>query len=262
MDFSDKIILVSGGTSGIGAATARAFAREGATVVINGRDAERAASVTEDAVGLYGKIIFIRADLRKSGSAESVVRGTFNRFGSIDVLVNNAGILHRCGTLDTKPEQWHETMDLNLNAAFFMSRAAARLMKESGGGAIVNVSSELGLFADAGTVSYCVSKAAMLQMTRAFALDLAPYGIRVNAVAPGETRTAMLTSALRSRGYNLEKGLSRLAMRVPLNRVAMPCEIAEVILFLASQDASYITGATLSADGGTSAAGPGGVNDD
>ncbi|MDP6603357.1 MAG: SDR family oxidoreductase [Rhodospirillales bacterium] len=262
MDFSGKAVLVTGGTSGIGAATAKAFAGAGAAVVITGRNSGRAADVIASAADASGEITFLEADLREPGIAENVVADSLERLGRLDVLVNNAGVLHRFGTLETTPEQWHETMAVNLNAVFFLSRAAAQQMKEQGEGTIVNVSSELGRFADVGTVSYCVTKAAIVQLTRALALDLAGFGIRVNAVAPGETHTAMLESAVRKRGYTIDQGLARFAGRVPLGRVANPDEIADVILFLASDDASYITGATLSADGGTSAAGPGGAAED
>ena len=262
MDFTGKAVLVTGGTSGIGAATALAFAGAGAAVLFSGRDAGRAAGVIASAADATGPIAFIEADLREPGIAERLVAETLERLGRLDVLVNNAGVLHRYGTLETTPAQWHETMAVNLNAVFFLSRAAAKAMKAQGGGAIVNVSSELGRFADAGTVSYCVTKAAVVQLTRALALDLAAFGIRVNAIAPGETHTAMLESAVRKRGYTVAEGLARFAGRVPLNRVADPDEIADAILFLASDDASYVTGATLSADGGTSAAGPGGATED
>jgi NAD(P)-dependent dehydrogenase (short-subunit alcohol dehydrogenase family) len=262
MDFTGKTVLVTGGTSGIGAATAKAFAGAGAAVLFTGRDAGRAAGVIASAADATGEIAFVEADLREPGIAERLVAESLERLGRLDVLVNNAGVLHRYGTLETTPAQWHETMAVNLNAVFFLSRAAAKAMKAQGGGAIVNVSSELGRFADAGTVSYCVTKAAVVQLTRALALDLAAFGIRVNAVAPGETHTAMLESAVRKRGYTVAEGLARFAGRVPLNRVADPDEIADAILFLASDDASYVTGATLSADGGTSAAGPGGATED
>ena len=147
-------------------------------------------------------------------------------------------------------------------APFFLSRAAARGMKAQGGGAIVNVSSELGLYADAGTTSYCTTKGALVQLTRAMALDFAAEKIRINCVCPGRTLTPLLVGAMTQWGVSLEEGLARRREWMPMKRIAEADEIARVILFLASDDASFVTGATLSADGGTSIAGPGGAASD
>ncbi|MGH6953217.1 MAG: SDR family NAD(P)-dependent oxidoreductase, partial [Alphaproteobacteria bacterium] len=214
------------------------------------------------AAGASGASVeFIQGDLKDARFCDRLVEEARVRMGRLDVLVNNAGILHRVGALETTDEQWLETMAVNLNAVFFLSRAAARVMKAQGGGAIVNVASELGVFADKGATAYCASKGAIVQLTRAMALDLARDNIRVNAVCPGEVHTQMLEKAVADRGMTLEEGLRRLGRRVPIRRVSKPREIAATILFLASDDASYVTGTALSADGGTSAAGPGGVVD-
>ena len=259
MNFTGKTALVTGATSGIGAAIAAAFARAGATVMVTGRDAKRGQTVVRDinAAG-GGQADFLAADLTSpSAAADHAVAATVKRFGRLDILVNNAGAMHRVGTLDTTDAQWGETMAVNLHAVFFLTRAAGRVMKDQRSGAIVNVASELGLFADAGITAYCVSKAAVVSLTRSTALDLVEWGIRVNCIAPGETRTAMMESGIRQRGMTLEQGIARFAGRVPMKRIGEPDEIARSVLFLASDDASYITGTTLSADGGTSAAGPG-----
>ena len=145
MRFDGRCVLVTGATSGIGAATAKAFAAEGASVVISGRNAERAAGVIAEAGETPAAIVFIAADLRDESAYETLIADATDRLGRLDVLVNNAGILHRAGSLETTPEQWAEAMSVNVNAPFFLSRAAARGMKAQGGGAIVNVSSELGL---------------------------------------------------------------------------------------------------------------------
>ena len=262
MRFDGRCVLVTGATSGIGAATAKAFAAEGASVVISGRNAERAAGVIAEAGETPAAIVFIAADLRDESAYETLIADATDRLGRLDVLVNNAGILHRAGSLETTPEQWAEAMAVNVNAPFFLSRAAARGMKAQGGGAIVNVSSELGLYADAGTTSYCASKGALVQLTRAMALDFAAEKIRINCVCPGRTLTPLLVGAMTQWGVSLEEGLARRREWMPMKRIAEADEIARVILFLASDDASFVTGATLSADGGTSIAGPGGAASD
>ena len=263
MDFANRCVIVTGATSGIGAATAVAFAGAGARVMVTGRNQARGAETVArcEAAGA-ADAVFLRADLHAPAACRQVIDEAAARFGRIDVLVNNAGMLHRVGTLETSDDQWLETMAVNVNAVFFLSRAAARIMADQGGGAIVNVSSELGKFADSGTVSYTTSKAAVIQITKAMALDLAKQNIRVNAICPGEVHTAMLASAAHQRGMTVDQALARFGARVPIGRVGRPEEIARCILFLASDDASFVTGAALSADGGTTAAGPGGAAED
>ena len=257
MTFEAKSVLITGGTTGIGAALARAFAGAGASVMITGRDRGRGEGVVGEARDAGGVADFVEADLTHPGACETVVERTRQHFGALHVLVNNAAVHHRFGTLETGDEHWLETMTVNVNAVFFLSRAAANAMKAGGGGSIVNIASQLGLYAQAGKVSYCVSKAAVIQMTRAMALDLAPHGIRVNAVGAGITRTEMLERGIRERGETVETGLRRMGARTPLGRVALPAEIADAALFLASGAASYVTGACLSVDGGNAASGPG-----
>ena len=198
MTFEAKSVLITGGTTGIGAALARAFASAGASVMITGRDRGRGEGVVGEARDAGGVADFVEADLTHPGACETVVERTRQHFGALHVLVNNAAVHHRFGTLETGDEHWLETMTVNVDAVFFLSRAAANAMKAGGGGAIVNIASQLGLYAHAGKVSYCVSKAAVIQMTRAMALDLAPHGIRVNAVGAGITRTEMLERGIRN----------------------------------------------------------------
>lgn len=254
--FAAKSALITGGSRGIGAALARAFANAGASVMITGRDRGRGQGVVGDIRDAGGVAEFVAADLAHSGAWETVVESARQRYGALDVLVNNAAVHHRFGTLETGDEHWLETMSVNVNAVFFLSRAAAIAMKAGGGGSIVNIASQLGLYAHAGKVSYCTSKAAVVQMTRAMALDVAPHGIRVNAVCAGITRTEMLEKGIRERGETVDAGLRRLGARTPLGRVAVPDDIAGAALFLASDAASYITGACLSVDGGNAASGP------
>jgi len=262
MDFEGKTVLITGGAGGIGSASAMEFASRGAQVAIADLDTARGAQVKGELEKTGATAHFLEVDLSQRDSYVSLIETALERMGRLDVLVNNAGILFRVGTPETTPEMWYETLDVNLSAPFFLSQRAAIAMKEQGGGAIVNLSSELGIYADAGTVSYCVSKAGIVQLTKAMALDFARDNIRINAVAPGETHTLMTEDAIRQRGMTLEQGLARFARRVPLRKVGKPQEIANLIVFLASDAASFITGTTVSADGGTSAAGPGGVADD
>jgi NAD(P)-dependent dehydrogenase (short-subunit alcohol dehydrogenase family) len=256
LDFSQKKVLVTGSTSGIGAATALAFAGAGADVMITGRDTARGEAARAEAERARTRVAFMAADLGEPSACEILVAETHATLGGLDVLVNNAGVSYRFGALETSDEHWQAVLDINVNAVFFLSRAAGRLMRDQQSGAIVNNASELGLFAEPGKFSYCVTKAAVVQMTRNFALDLAPYGVRVNAVAPGDTRTPLREAKLVEMGLELDRGFELMALRTPLGRVATPDEIARTILFLASDDASFVTGAILSVDGGTAATGP------
>ena len=257
MDFSGSSVVVTGGASGIGAATAAAFTAAGARVLAVDRDAE---ALFRLAASPPGRIERLVADVGDPDACDNVIAEAARCFGRLDVLVNNAGILVRKGFLETTDEEWRQTMAVNVNASFFLARAAGRVVRDQGGGgAIVNVASELGLCAVKGAFAYAASKGAVVQLTRALALDFAEFGIRVNAVAPGRIQTPMLESALRARGWSIDEGLAHYATAVPMGRIGRPDEIANAILFLASADASYITGTTLSADGGDQAAGPAGV---
>jgi NAD(P)-dependent dehydrogenase (short-subunit alcohol dehydrogenase family) len=262
VDFSEKAVLVTGATRGIGTAIAKAFARAGAHVTITARELARGWAVRQELEQAGATFDVIEADLSATRGYDEIVAAARERLGRLDVLVNNAAVIPRdraVGIIETTDDEWFETMTVNVDAVFGLSQAAARVMKDQGAGTIVNISSEMGVFADAVAIPYAVSKAAVIQMTRAMALDLAPFGIRVNAVAPGETRTAMMEEGLRARGIDVDEGLRRLAGRVPLKRIASVDEVAASVLFIASDAASYITGAVLAHDGGTTATGPGGT---
>ncbi|MSO53758.1 MAG: SDR family oxidoreductase [Rhodospirillales bacterium] len=256
MKFSGKSVVVTGGAAGIGAATVIAFAKAGGNVLAVDRDAKALDGLKAPTGGRIDRFV---ADIGTPEACDGVIAEALRRAGRIDVLVNNAGILFRKGFLETTDDEWRQTMAINANAPFFLARAAARAMRTSGGGAIVNVASELGLFAIKGAFAYSASKAAVIQMTRALALDFAEFKIRVNAVAPGRIHTGMLEAAIIARGGEIQQGVANAARMVPMGRVGQPEEIAQAILFLASDDASYVTGTTLSADGGDQASGPAGV---
>ncbi|MCC7275326.1 MAG: SDR family oxidoreductase [Alphaproteobacteria bacterium] len=253
MTLAGKVALVTGATSGIGAACVREFATCGAAVMLAGRDAGRAAALIAELALPPARAGFVALDVRERARCDAAVAATVARFGRVDVLVNSAGIIHRGDALHTSDAAWLDVIAVNLSGTFWMCRAAIAAMRESGGGAIVNVASDWGLVAGKGHVAYCASKAGVVNMSRALALDHAADGIRVNAVCPGEVRTPMLASGLAHRGFDPDEGMAALGATIPVGRVSEPAEQARAIRFLASGDASYVTGAAISVDGGSTA---------
>lgn len=257
MIFAGKAVLVTGSTTGIGEACAHAFAESGAKVMVTGRREASGRAVVDAIRAAGGSAEFAAADLRAAGACDRLVVDTVQRLGGLDVLVNNAGILYTADAPGTSDEQWLDTMAVNVNALFYVSRAAVRHMQQSGGGAIVNIASEWGLNGEANHVAYCASKGAVLQITRCMALDHARDHIRVNSVCPGEIHTRMVDDILAKRGGDPARNLRELAAGIPMRRLAQPAEVARCVHFLASHLASYVTGAALSVDGGNDAtAGP------
>jgi meso-butanediol dehydrogenase / (S,S)-butanediol dehydrogenase / diacetyl reductase len=257
MSFQGKIALVTGSTTGIGEACAHVLAEAGAAVMITGRNKERGAKVLTSLREAGAKTEFIQADLREGNACEKLVEDTIRLLGGLHVLVNNAGILYTANSIETTNEQWLDTMAVNVNAVFYMSRAAIKHMKANGGGAIVNTASEWGLNGEPNHVAYCTSKGAVVQMTRCMALDHAQDNIRVNSVCPGEIHTQMVDDILATKGGDLQENLRELASGIPMRRLASPDEVARCVRFLASDEASYVTGANLTVDGGNDAtAGP------
>jgi meso-butanediol dehydrogenase / (S,S)-butanediol dehydrogenase / diacetyl reductase len=255
VSFNGKVVLVTGSTTGIGEACARVFAESGAAVMVSGRNEERGGQVLAALHARGARAEFSAVDLRNPGACDRLVAQTVERLGGLDVLVNNAGILYSATAVDTTDEQWLDTMAVNVSALFYMSRAAVRHMKRVGGGAIVNIASEWGLNGEPNHVAYCASKGAVLQITRCMALDHARDHIRVNSVCPGEIHTQMVDDILARKGGNLEQSLRELAAGIPLKRLAAPREVAWCVHFLASERASYVTGANLPVDGGNDATG-------
>ncbi|GAC1304820.1 MAG: SDR family NAD(P)-dependent oxidoreductase [Steroidobacteraceae bacterium] len=257
MTFAGKVALITGSTTGIGEACARAFVEGGAAVMICGRDVGRGAEVARSIVEAGGTAQFIEVELRDPAACAQLVARTVERLGRLDVLVNNAGVLHTANALETSDEQWLDTMAVNVNALFYVSRAAVGHMLRAGGGAIVNIASEWGMNGEPNHVAYCASKGAVIQITRCMALDHARDHIRVNAVSPGEIHTRMVDEILKKRGGDLATNLQDLAAGIPMRRLAHPAEVARCVCFLASDLASYVTGANLTVDGGNDAtAGP------
>lgn len=254
MRLDGKIALVTGATSGIGAAIAEACASAGATLMLTGRSAERGNFALKQAQAHGGQAKFLAGNLSEPHWPDEIVAETVRRFGRLDLLVNNAGIIYRGTVADCSDVEWDHIVAVNMTAVFRLSRAAVRQMRAQGGGAIINIASDWGLVGGRNAFAYCASKGAVVQMTRAMAVDHAKDNIRVNCVCPGDVDTPMLASGIAKRGMTHEQGLKHLGNAVPLGRVAQPSEIAKAALFLASDASSYMTGAMLAVDGGNTAA--------
>jgi NAD(P)-dependent dehydrogenase (short-subunit alcohol dehydrogenase family) len=242
-----RAAVVTGATRGIGRAVALALAREGADVVVNGRDAAAGAAAVRAIEGLGRRAVWHRADLGRVAEARGLVDAAVAALGRVDVLVNNAGLFQRKPALEMEEADWDAVLDVNLKGAFFCAQAAARAMAARAraggpaGGAIVNVSSDAQWSGGLNPCAhYAASKAAMGSFTRSLARELAPHGIRVNAIAPGMIETDMGGDA----------GAALGDLRIPLGRYGTPEEVAAVAVFLASDEASYVTGATLNLSGG------------
>ena len=255
MDLSGKVSLVTGSTTGIGEASARSLAAAGSKVMIHGRNEERGQQVLADLREAGAEAELVLGDLSDPDVCESLVDQCVSRFGAVDVLVNNAGILPEGSAPETDNDTWMHCMQVNVNSVFFLSRAAVQQMQKQGSGNIINISSEWGLNGEQGFVAYCTSKGALMQMTRCMALDHARENIRVNAVCPGEIHTQMVDNWLASEGGDPDENLAKLASGIPMQRVAQPEEVAKCVLFLASDESSYVTGSGLSVDGGNNATG-------
>jgi NAD(P)-dependent dehydrogenase (short-subunit alcohol dehydrogenase family) len=243
MRLNGKVALVTGGAKGIGEAVVRRFAAEGARVVIADRDAQAGNALAEHDEALH----FVECDVAAPGAAAALLEAVLPRFGRLDVLVNNAGITHAADFLELREEDFDRVLSVNLRAYFTIGQASARQMiAQGGGGAIVNMSSVNALLAIADQVPYVVSKGGVNQLTRVMALALAPHDIRVNAVGPGTIATELARKAV----MGSEEARKRLLSRTPMGRLGEPDEVAKVVLFLASEDASYLTGQIVYPDGG------------
>jgi NAD(P)-dependent dehydrogenase (short-subunit alcohol dehydrogenase family) len=243
-----KCSLITGASSGIGAATARRFAAEGARLFLTGLDGDAGAVLAGEITAAGGTAHFLAGDLADAAFRDSLVGEAVARLGRLDVLVNNAGLIRRGTAPDMSTEDWTLVMAVNLDAVFFLCRDAIPVMKRQGGGSIVNTASELAFTAARHAAAYCASKGGVLQLTRAMAVDHARDGIRINAICPGPVDSAML------RGGRDDGSLAAIAEEIPMGRLGRPDEIAAAIAFLASDDASFMTGAALLADGGVTAA--------
>ena len=249
MNLSGKATIVTGGASGIGYAIAERFVAEGARVMIADIDDTRGANAVAALSGT-GEVLFHKTNVALRADIDSLVAAAIAAFGRIDVLVNNAGIVHAADFLDLDEADFDRVLGVNLKGSFLAGQAVARHMVDrvkagEGPGSIVNMSSVNAVFAIANQVPYSISKGGVSQLTKVMALGLAPYGIRVNAIGPGSINTDML-----ARVNSDPAAKNRLLSRTPLGRIGEPSEIAAIAAFLASDEASYVTGQTIYADGG------------
>lgn len=243
MRFKGKVVIITGSGRGIGRATALAFAREGARIVVNSRNKRECEQTAREIENAGGECMVFCADVRKEKEVGQLVKQTLKAFGKIDVVVNNAGVFAMKPIENMTEQNWDEIVDINLKGPFLLCKAAVPHLRK--GAAIVNVASVLGEVGEPTGTAYCASKGGLITFTKALALELAPRNIRVNAIGPGPIKTQMLANV--EKDPKLKKAFLDW---VPLGRFGLPEEIAQAILFLASNDASYITGHCLFADGG------------
>ncbi len=250
MRLDGKVAIVTGAANGIGLACARRLAQDGARVVLSDVETEKGEAAAAEIANSGHQAKFIECDVTERLDVRNLVAGTIDAFGAIDILVNNAGIVHGADFLEVTEEDFDRVLRVNLKGMFLVGQAVAARMVEqvkagAKPGAIVNMSSVNAVFAIANQVPYSVSKGGVNQLTKVMALSLAPLGIRVNAIGPGSIMTDILKAVV-----NDQEAMRRVLSRTPMGRIGEPEEIASVAAFLASDDASYLTGQTIYVDGG------------
>jgi NAD(P)-dependent dehydrogenase (short-subunit alcohol dehydrogenase family) len=244
-----KRALITGGASGIGRATALLFAQEGAAVSVVDLDAEGGRKVIGEIQRAGGRAIFVRADVSSEEDCREAVRRTVSALNGLDILFNNAGIVRRGSIMEVSEQEWDQVMAVNVRSAFLLSKYAIPVMARAGGGVIVNAASGWGLVGGPRAAAYCASKGAIVSLTKSMAIDHGPENIRVNCVCPGDTDTPMLRDEARQLGQSEKLFLQEAAQR-PLGRIGTPEEVAQAVLYLASDASSYVTGTALIVDGG------------
>ncbi len=247
MSLSGKVAIVTGGNSGIGKAIALGLAKAGASIVIDYvAHPEATEALEQEIASLGGKSVGVEADVSRVDELQKLVDAAVAKFGRVDILVNNAGIETRTSVLDTTEAQYDKVLAINLKSAFFGTQIAARqMLKQGGGGRIINISSVHEDWPMPGNTAYCLAKGGMRMLTRTAGVELAPHGILVVAVGPGAVATPINLSTMQDPAL-----LAKLNAAIPLGRMAKPEEIADVVVFLAGDGASYLTATTIFADGG------------
>jgi NAD(P)-dependent dehydrogenase (short-subunit alcohol dehydrogenase family) len=254
MTFKDKVVLVTGSTRGIGRGIALAFAREGAKVAVNGTKTDLCQKVVDEVNGAGGAGLALPGDITDTDVVKDLFQKVMGKYGQLDILVNNAGIIYVEDLIDTTDEQWDRTMAVNCRGVFLCSREAARHMVERKSGKILNVASQLGKSGVAKYTHYCASKFAVVGFTQALAKELAPHGINVNAVCPGIVDTDMMDEEIevfiKVTGKSEDELREDFLRMIPLGRYEAPDDVANLVLFLVSEDAAYITGQSINVTGG------------
>ena len=243
MKLKDKIAIVTGGADGIGKATAVKFAAEDATVIIWDLNAEKGAETVKEITENGGKVSFVKVNTAVYAEVEAATKEVVEKFGTLDIIINNAGITRDASIKKMTPELWQQVIDVNLTGVFYCCKCASEVMVEKGYGRIINASSVVALYGNFGQTNYVATKAGLIGMTKTLARELGRKGVTVNAVAPGFIATEMV----KKMPPEVLKGMEE---KVPLKRLGQPEEIAAAYLFLASDDAAYINGTVLSVDGG------------
>jgi len=255
MKLMNKVAFITGAGSGIGRTIAILFAREGAKVAVLDILSEAGLQTVQMIENAQGEALFVEADVSQAGDVKRAIDCVIKRYGSIDIVVNNAGVCFVRPLSELTEEQWDKTIDVNLKGTFLCSKYAAPYLKKNGGGVIINLSSGLGVYGGACWSAYCASKGGIIALTKALAVELAPDKIRVNCILPGPVFTEMLTrntaEQAKLAGMKSPEEIHEvLKQLIPLRRIATPEDIASGALYLASDESSYVTGIELSIDGG------------
>lgn len=245
MRLQNKVALITGGANGIGRETAKLFVLEGASVAVADYDEEAFAAfaLELEQAGGAGCALFVKVDVSDADSVRHMVEAVVERFGTLDILINNAGITRDSMLSKMTLEQWHQVIDVNLNGVFYCTKYAAPYMVQKGRGKIINTSSIVGVHGNIGQTNYAATKAGVIGMTKTWAKELGHKGVNVNAVAPGYVETGMVAKVP-------EKVLQQMLDKVPLHRLGQPSDIAKAYLYLASDDADYVNGTVLEVNGG------------
>jgi len=246
---AEKVALITGAASGIGRATARLFAREGAAVALADVNTDAGRRVADEIAQSGGRAFFEPVDVTRAADCQRLVERAIREFGRIDILFNNAGIIRRATVLDLSEDDWDRVMAVNVKSIYLLSREVIPHIQKAGGGTIINTASGWGLTGGAKAAVYCASKGAVVLLTKAMAIDHGPQKIRVNCICPGDTDTGMLREEARQLEEENRQFLAEAAKR-PLGRVGTPEEIAQAALYLASDASSFVTGTALVVDGG------------